>query len=103
FTANAVSCRKADKDIVGATPDISTFHKMALYWGVHPCLVKRPKSSTDLFLQGIRAAVESVGAGVEDIVVITAGMPVGRTPYTNTMRVMQVTQDFIELAFEDDF
>ena len=103
FTANAVSCRKADKTIVGATPDKSSFHKMALYWGVQPCLVKRPKSGTDLYLQGVRAAVETVDAQVDDIIVITAGMPVGRTPYTNTMRVMQITQDFIDLAFEDDF
>ena len=76
---------------------------MALYWGVQPCLVKRPKSGTDLYLQGVRAAVETVDAQVDDIIVITAGMPVGRTPYTNTMRVMQITQDFIDLAFEDDF
>ena len=102
FTANAVSCRKADKDIVGATPDISTFHKMALYWGVQPSLVKSPKSTTDLYMQAVRAAVETVDAKVDDVIVITAGMPVGRTPYTNTMRVMHVTQDYIDLAFEEE-
>ncbi|MBP3653952.1 MAG: pyruvate kinase [Oscillospiraceae bacterium] len=103
FTANAVSCRKPEKTIVGATPDPVSFHKMALFWGVQPCLVKRPKSGTDLYLQAVRAAVETVDAQMEDIIVITAGMPVGRTPYTNTMRVMHITQDFIDLAFEDEF
>jgi len=103
FTANAVSCRKPEKTIVGATPDPVVFHKMSLFWGVQPSLVKRPKSGTDLFLQAVRAAVQTLDAKVDDVIVITAGMPVGRTPYTNTMRVMSITQDFIDLAFEDDF
>lgn len=103
FTANAVSCRKPEKTIVGATPDPVVFHKMSLFWGVQPSLVHRPKSGTDLYLQAVRGAVETVGAKVDDVIVITAGMPVGRTPYTNTMRVMSITQDFIDLAFEDDF
>lgn len=103
FTAKAVSGRKPEKTIVGATPDPTVFHKMAMYWGVQPSLVKRPKSGTDLYLQAVRGAVETVGAKVDDVIVITAGMPVGRTPYTNTMRVMQITQNYIDLAFEDDF
>ena len=40
-------------------------------------------------------------AKVGDIIVIAAGMPVGRVSYTNTMRLIQVTEDYINLAFED--
>lgn len=103
FTANAVSNRRPNKTIVGATPEVKVFHKMALLWGVQPCVVKRPRSSTVLFTQAVRASVETVGAGVDDVIVVTAGMPVGRAAYTNTMRIIQITQDFIDLAFEDEF
>lgn len=102
FTANAVSNRRPNKTIVGATPDVGAFHKMSLLWGVQPCVVKRPGSSTVLYTQAVRAAVETVDAGVDDVVVVTAGMPVGRVAYTNTMRIIQVTRDLIDLAFEDE-
>ena len=52
-------------------------------------------------MQAVRGEVEAMKAGVGDIIIVTAGMPVGRVSYTNTMRVIQVTEDYINLAFED--
>ena len=52
-------------------------------------------------MQAVRGAVESLDVKVGDIIIVTAGMPVGRVSYTNTMRVVQVTDDFINLAFEE--
>ncbi len=102
YTAKAVSNRRPLKPIVAATPDKQVYHKMALLWGVEPGLVKRPRSGTDLYMQTVRAAVDVLDAKVDDVIVVTAGMPVGRISYTNTMRIMQITQDYIDLAFEDD-
>ena len=102
FTARAVSSRRPGVIVVGATPDERVYHRMSLLWGVLPCVVKRPVSSTVLFTQAVRAAVSTVDAQVDDVIVVTAGMPVGRISYTNTMRIVQLTPDFIELAFEDD-
>lgn len=70
-------------------------------WGVIPCMVNRPSSGTGLYMQAVRGAVQAMDAKVGDIIVVTAGMPVGRVSYTNTMRVIQVTEDYINLAFED--
>jgi len=102
FTANAMSNRRPEKTIVGATPNERVYHKMSLLFGVQPCVVKRPLSTTMVYTQAVRAAVESIGAGVEDLIVVTAGMPVGRISYTNTMRIIQITQDAMDLAFEDE-
>ena len=100
-TARAVSCRRPGKLIVGATPSEKTFHRLTMSWGVIPCMVRRPSSGTGLYMQAVRGAVEAMKAGVGDIIIVTAGMPVGRVSYTNTMRVIQVTEDYINLAFED--
>ncbi|MDR3767024.1 MAG: pyruvate kinase [Butyricicoccus sp.] len=100
-TARAVSCRRPGKMIVGATPSEKTFHRLTMSWGVIPCLVNRPSSGTDLYMQAVRGAVETMDVKVGDVIIVTAGMPVGRVSYTNTMRVIQVTEDFINLAFEE--
>lgn len=100
-TARAVSCRRPGKIIVGATPSEKTFHRLTMSWGVLPCMVKRPESGTALYMQAVRGAVETVEAKAGDIVIVTAGMPVGHVSYTNTMRVIEMTEDFINLAFED--
>ena len=100
-TARAVSSRRPGKMIVGATPSEKTFHRLTMSWGVQPCMVNRPATGTALYMQAVRGAVLAMEAGVGDVIVVTAGMPVGRVSYTNTMRVIQVTEDFINLAFED--
>ena len=38
---------------------------------------------------------------VGDIITVTAGMPVGHVHYTNTLRLIEVTQAYINMAFED--
>lgn len=103
YTANAVSNRKPAKTVIGATHTERVFHKMSLLWGVQPYIVHDFKSSTDLYMQAVRASVEAVGAQVGDVIVVTAGMPVGRAKDTNTMRIVNITQDYIDLAFEDEF
>ena len=76
-------------------------HRLTMTWGVIPCMVGRPSTGTGLYMQAVRGAVEALDTKVGDIIVVTAGMPVGRVSYTNTMRVIQVTEDYINLAFED--
>lgn len=101
-TAEAVSSRRPSVMIVGATPNEKTYNSMSINWGVQPCLVKKPGSNTDLYAQAVRAAAETAGAGVGDIIVVTAGMPVGRVTYTNTMRVIEITEDMLNMAFEEN-
>ena len=101
-TARAVSGRRPSKAIVAPTPNEKTFHRMAMYWGITPCVVRRPVSTADLYTQAVGAAAREVGANVDDIIVVTAGMPVGRVTYTNTMRVIEITGEYLNLAFEEN-
>ena len=101
-TARAVSGRRPGKNIIAPTPKVDTYHRMAMYWGITPCVVRRPVSSADLYTQAVGAAARHAGAGVDDIIVVTAGMPVGRVTYTNTMRVIEITDEYLNMAFEEN-
>ena len=100
-TARAVSGFRPGQFIVGATPSEVTFNRLTMSWGVIPCLVSKPGSGTELYMQAVRAAVTAMDVKEGDIITVTAGMPVGRVSYTNTMRVIQVTEAYINMAFED--
>lgn len=101
-TARAVSSFRPGTVIVGATNMEKTFHRLTMSWGVIPCMVKTARSGTELYTQAVRAAVTAVDAKIGDMITVTAGMPVGHCAYTNTLRLVGITQDYIDMAFEDD-
>ena len=63
--------------------------------------ILREDFAPELYTQAVRAAVETCGVQVGDIITVTAGMPVGHVHYTNTLRLIEVTQAYINMAFED--
>ena len=101
-TARAVSSFRPGTPVIGATPVERTFHQMSMSWGIIPCMSTFVKSGTELYTQAIRAAVHSVGAKEGDIITVTAGMPVGRVSYTNTLRLIELQEAHVKLAYEDE-
>lgn len=94
-TKSGHSARRASKFrpheiIIGATPDIKTFHQLALSWGVAPVLAKNQDSSDKLFIHAIDCAkqIDAVQSG--DTVVITGGVPVNIEGMTNILKVAVV-------------
>lgn len=101
-TARAVSSYRPGAPIVGATPSEKTYHRLTMSWGVTPVLVpKRPSSGTELFELSACAATEATDAKAGDIITVTAGMPVGKVNYTNTLRVLQLTEQILAHGFQD--
>ena len=88
--------------IVGATPSEKTYNRLTMSWGVTPVLVpKRPTSGTELFELSAGAAVKACGCQSGDIISVTAGMPVGKVNYTNTLRVLQLTDEMLARSNKD--
>lgn len=89
-TAKMVSKYRPRAPIVAVTPHAKVMRKLALVWGVQPLLVG-VRNNTD---EMMAAAVEvSLSAGLikgGDLVVITAGVPVGVHGTTNLIRVHTV-------------
>lgn len=89
-TARMISKYRPGCQIVGCSPDEGTCRKLNLSWGVLPVHIKEEYSMEILFLHATEAA-ERMGYVAEgDIVVLTAGVPLGRPGNTNLIKTTVV-------------
>lgn len=89
-SARQVSKFRPKVPIVGATPEIKTFHQLALSWGVTPVLALPQSNSDDLFNHAIDCAVMAKIVSKGDQVVISAGVPLNIAGTTNIIKVETV-------------
>ena len=89
FTARRVSKFRPNVEIIGATPTEKAFHQLSLEWGVQPLKTEHKDRLTELFRHCADKAMEKGMIQDGDLVVITAGVPIGRTGDTNMIRVME--------------
>ena len=64
-----------------------TYHQLALSWGVTPLLADVKQSTDDLFAHAVERAQAAGFVRDGDIVVITAGVPLGINGTTNLLKV----------------
>ncbi|RRD94338.1 pyruvate kinase [Clostridiales bacterium COT073_COT-073] len=89
-TARMMSKFKPNSMIIATTSNPKIQRIMQLYWGVEPILVKQETSSEILFYKSV-ATIKAMGIAQEgDLVVITAGIPLGISGNTNLMKVQEV-------------
>ena len=94
FTQSGSTARLSSKcrprvPIIAATPRPATARRCSLYWGVRPMLIP-PAHDTDEMIENVeRQARESGFVASGDVIVITAGTPIG-TPGTTNMMKLQV-------------
>ena len=80
--------------IYALTPDAVSVGRMALYRGVCPLLMTQKNDDRDLLLAEAEQLLldrEVVASG--DLIVLTAGEPVGCTGGTNTLKIVRVGED----------
>lgn len=86
-TARSVSKYKPKARIIAATPRESVARRLALTWGVFPVLCRPTGTTDEMFSTTIEAALKSGYVTNGDLVLITAGVPVGVSGTTNLLRV----------------
>ena len=86
-TARMVSKYRPGIQIIACTSDETTYHQLSLSWGVIPVLVDEQKDTDSLFECAVNAALEGGYVKDGDLVVITAGVPVGMSGTTNLLKV----------------
>lgn len=86
-TARMLSKYRPDIPIVACTHLESTYHQLALSWGVEPLLVDVKHDTDELFAHAVDKAVENGLCSDGNLVVITAGVPMGVNGTTNTLKV----------------
>ncbi len=90
LTAKKISHFRPGRPIVALSPNESTVRELSLYWGCTPVLVSSPKDTDALINSSARAALDKDLIVRGDLVVITAGHPIGGAGTTNMLRVMQL-------------
>ena len=63
---------------------------MALYWGVEPIMMPYVNSTDELVSRAVESAEAAGLVKRGDLVVVTAGVPVGVSGTTNMIRIQQV-------------
>lgn len=86
-TARNVSKFRPTQPIVAATPDVKTYHQLALSWGVYPVVSLEQHAYQDLLTHAVDCAKQIDMVDKGDVAVIVAGMPLGLTGNTNVLQV----------------
>lgn len=88
LTAKMISKHRPECPILGLTPSQQTWRELALWWGVQPV---RLSEMSDINVAAREAVTTCVSKGLlpeGELVVITAGVPVGRPGSTNVVEVL---------------
>lgn len=96
FTARKVSKFKPKSPVIAATTSERVRRKLSLFWGVESVKVDEAKSTDQVFDSALQASVEAGFIKKGDLVVITAGVPVGVAGATNLMKVHLVGEVLIK-------
>lgn len=86
-TPRMVSKYRSQSFIVAVTPYEKTMRRMMLLWGVIPVLGGNFENSDDMVNRSLQKAVDAGVVSQGDLLVITAGLPIGMTGTTNMIRV----------------
>ena len=87
YTARMVSKYRPQAAIVAVTPNLKSAHRMLLNWGVFPVIGSGSSNSDEMVHNSVESALECGLVKDGDLVVITAGVPVGMSGTTNMVRV----------------
>ncbi len=85
-TARMVSKYKPKTPIIAVTPNNKVIRYLTLTWGVYPILCEPTKNTDEMFRAAVEAALKARLVKNGDLVVITAGIPIGEGT-TNLLRV----------------
>lgn len=86
-TARMISRFRPACPIIGCSPSDVALRQLNLSWGVTPVKIEEQTNSDILFAHSIEEIQKSGQANDGDLVVITAGMPLGVPGQTNMMKI----------------
>jgi pyruvate kinase len=92
-TARRVASHRPSTPILAPTPSRSTYRQLALVWGVEPVLVDE-FTNTDAMIVTVVEAARARGVVRDgELVIITAGVPLGGSGLTNMLKVHRVGEE----------
>lgn len=89
-TARMISKYRPKSHIVAVTFSERQARGLALSWGVYPYVTEKPESTDQMMDLASRVAVQEGFAKEGDLIIITAGVPVGERGTTNLMKIQLI-------------
>lgn len=87
--AKMISRYRPECPIIGGTTSKRVWRQLALSWGVEPVLLEEKDDVLELFSHSVQEAKEVGLLQKDDLVVITSGVPIGKSGTTNMMKVVK--------------
>jgi len=92
WTARMVAKHRPRAPIIAVTPSPAVVGQLTLVWGVVPALVPRYDSTDAMTAGAVSLARELALVEPDDLVVLTAGVPVGGPGRTNMIRIHRASE-----------
>ena len=89
-TARMISKYRPKSHIVAVTFSERQRRGLALSWGVYPFVTEKPDSTDEMMELAAKVAKEEKFAKEGDLIIITAGVPVGERGTTNLMKIQLI-------------
>ncbi|CAM3962878.1 pyruvate kinase [Mesobacillus thioparans] len=86
-TARMISKYRPKAPIIAVTSNDHVVRRLALVWGVYPQLGEKAGTTDEMLASAVEESVNSGHVSHGDLVVITAGVPVGEAGTTNLMKI----------------
>ena len=94
-TAQNVTKFRPTCPIIACTPDVVVQRQLKLNWGIIPILTEQETETNELFNHAVEAAMEAGHLEKGELVVLTAGVPVGHSGTTNLLKVHVVGEKIL--------
>jgi pyruvate kinase len=89
-TALLVSKHRPTVPVIAATPFEKIARRISLYWGVTPIILTTKRTTDDMIATVESAMLRRKLVKQKDLIVITAGVPIGEAGSTNMMKIHRV-------------
>ncbi|NBI28280.1 pyruvate kinase [Chengkuizengella marina] len=90
YTARMVSKYRPKSPIIAVTPDEVVMRRLSLVWGVNPVKGEQAESTDKMFELAVNSGLRAGYVQFGDLVVITAGVPIGRSGTTNLIKIHHI-------------
>jgi pyruvate kinase len=90
YTARMVSKYRPKAPIIAVTPNEQVMRRLCLVWGAIPVKGTNASTTDEMFEIAVAGGMRSGLLKLGDLVVITAGVPVGRSGTTNLIKIHQI-------------
>lgn len=90
YTARMVSKYRPKAPIIAVTPLEPVIRRLALVWGVIPIKGEEVSTTDEMFEMAVDLGLKQGYLHMGDLVVITAGVPIGRSGTTNLIKVHHI-------------